>query len=83
MRDELTLEQLRRRLEGNLRAWIPGNDALVGKELSIFDALVTRRDFLRGTSLAAPALMVDGCGSSTQGGPPSTWPKPAAVTLKA
>lgn len=74
MDGENTLGQLRKELEGNLKRWLPDHDRLARKELAIFDRMVTRRDFLKTTSLAALAALVHGCGDNGAGGTPSQWP---------
>lgn len=62
---------IRKELETYLREWIPNNRTLVKKELSIFDKIVSRRDFLKTSSLAAlMALVHQGC---QKNGPPSQW----------
>ena len=71
MEPKISLLLLRRNLEENLQDWMPENDNLINKELALFDRLVTRRDFLKSTSLAALSVLISGCGS--EGGPPSQW----------
>ncbi len=66
---QTSILQLRKNLEENLRDWIPDNDNLRNKELALFDKLLTRRDFLKCTSLATLAVFVNGC----SGGAPSQW----------
>jgi hypothetical protein len=66
--------EIREKLYNKLQSWIPQNDALVEKEISIFDNMLTRRDFLKSTSLAAvTALVTSGCSDADHSGPPSTW----------
>lgn len=70
MDSKKSLSLLRKNLEENLQDWMPDNDNLVNKELALFDGLITRRDFLKGTSLAALSTLISGCGNS---GAPSQW----------
>lgn len=66
-----TIKLLRDEVHGYLKDWMPNNDSLIKKELSIFDNMMSRRDFLKTASLAAVTAMVhQGCGSS---GAPSQW----------
>ena len=58
-----TLKDLRKKLEKRLKQWIPDNESLVNKELQIFDFMVSRRTFLKTTTLATFSMMVaQGCG---------------------
>lgn len=55
-------KELRKKIELNLKKWMPHNDEIVQKELNIFDRLMNRRDFLKTTSFAAIAAMLNhGC----------------------
>ena len=58
----------RKKLKYRLEEWIPDNSNLVSKELSIFDHIVSRRDFLKGTSVAAALMTLGGCGKSQSEG---------------
>ena len=75
MNPQSSILLLRKNLAENLRDWMPNNNDLVNKELGIFDRIVTRRDFIKGTSLATLYMLVKGCGSDNKGptGPPSQW----------
>ncbi|MEA2112208.1 MAG: hypothetical protein U9P71_09210 [Campylobacterota bacterium] len=75
MNDQNSLKQIRKKVELRLREWIPNSNALVAKELSIFDHITDRRDFLKTTSLAATmAIIGHGCGNDGAiDTPPSTW----------
>lgn len=65
-----SVRSLRKEVKGYLNEWMGGDEALIQKELKIFDSIVSRRDFLKTTSLATLALMVNqGC----QDGAPSQW----------
>lgn len=64
------IKKFRTDLEKNLKTWIPQNDNLITKELALFDRLMSRRDFLKSTSLVAlSAILYQGCSNK----PPSQW----------
>ncbi|WP_321314826.1 hypothetical protein [Halarcobacter sp.] len=66
---EQSIKLLRKQMKGYLKDWIPNNNNLVKKELEIFDSIMTRRDFLKTTSLAALSVLIGyGCNK-----PPSQW----------
>ena len=66
------IKEFRGEMQKKLMEWIPDDDALVSKELGIFDRVVSRRDFLQATSVAAAyALFYQGCSDK----PPSMWPE--------
>lgn len=69
--------EYRAKLKRQLREWIPSDDDLVSRELSIFDHIVNRRDFLKTSSLAVAMLSLGGCINTKRGHrfikPPSLW----------
>jgi len=74
MPQALLVKQMRKNLKKRLRGWIPNNTVLVDKELSIFDRLMTRRDFLKTSSFAAMvAVLNQGCGDDKHNSAPSQW----------
>lgn len=77
MKHQQSLIEYRKLIESRLREWIPNNDALVIQELNIFDRIMSRRDFLKNSSMTATmAIMGSGCGSSNRANmPPSSWPE--------
>ncbi len=53
----------RKRLEKQLHEWMPGHDRLIREEMKIFDHQMSRRDFIKHTSVfVAAALLGQGCG---------------------
>ncbi len=66
---EQSIKLLRKEMKSYLKDWMPKNNNLIKKELEIFDAIITRRDFLKTTSLAALSVIIGhGCNK-----PPSQW----------
>lgn len=65
--------EYREELKRQLHEWMPDNDDLISKELSIFDSIVTRRDFLKTSSLAAAMFSLGGCVNHRFIKPPSMW----------
>ena len=52
---------LREKMKLQLQQWMPNNDALVQKELHIFDRIMSRREFLQTTSIVAATALFYGC----------------------
>jgi len=69
------IKEYREKLKNRLEEWIPDNSNLVSKELTIFDHIVSRRDFLKTTSVAAALITLGGCGKNKSKGNflPSDW----------
>jgi hypothetical protein len=64
------IKRFRQEMRDKLREWIPHNESLVEKELSIFDRVMGRREFLQTISVAtAYTLFYQGCSDL----PPSQW----------
>jgi len=66
--------KLRKRMKERLKEWIPDNHELRDKEMRLFDKLMSRRDFLKmSTIVAASLLLNDGCSNHDFHSPPSNW----------
>ena len=77
MDNQEKIKQFRQEMAEKLKNSIPDNDALVAKELHIFDRVMNRREFLTTTSVAAFALLYQGCHNKA----PSEWHEAPSGTL--
>lgn len=74
MNQDAILPSIRKGLKRKLHAWMPSNSDLVEQELEIYDAYLSRRDFLKVASVSAMAACVlHGEDNETFNGPPSQW----------
>ena len=57
----IDIAALREKMRRQLGEWIPDNEEIVEKELKIFDKIMSRREFLQVSSLAALSALLGGC----------------------
>ena len=74
MDQQILRMKLRQRMEERLKEWIPHNQELREKEMRLFDHLMSRRDFLKISSVVTASLLLNnGCGHHDFDSPPSQW----------
>jgi len=70
-----SLQQLRQEMKNRLNNWLDNDDTLIKKELTIFDQLMNRREFLQSSAIFVSAMVINqGCSESNDDTlPPSEW----------
>jgi len=73
MENETLVYQWRKRIEEKLQKWIPDDEGLRVRELAIFDAVMSRREFLKTGSAVVATGLLSACDWIELDKTPSKW----------